>query len=95
MKYDKCPNCGSEIWLVEYPLTDPNHYDGTSEYACKNAINPAIEGDPVLAVRSEHLICDWRVGRFCGRKLAVSECERPYCTGESHLLKAEEPKQIR
>lgn len=75
MTYDKCPQCGSGVWMVEYGYGDPNHYDGVSEYACKNAFG-------------EKPTCDWRIGRFCGKKLGPKESETPYCTGEKHLVHA-------
>ncbi len=35
MKPEKCPACGGKIWMVEYDLSSPYHYDGVSEYACE------------------------------------------------------------
>lgn len=71
IKPELCPRCGSEIWLVEYPIIDPNHYDGTSEYACKNA----------LKIDDKEPTCTWRIGRFCGKPLAPNESEPKYCHG--------------
>lgn len=37
MEQEKCKKCGSaNIVHVEYPLTDPDHYDGPSEVACSD-----------------------------------------------------------
>lgn len=71
MKPDKCPKCNGEIWSVEYSLVDPNHYDGTSEWACKNALTDGV----VVPT------CDWRIGRFCGKRLEPKESEPRYCNG--------------
>lgn len=29
-----CPDCGTPMWGCEYRLTDPDHYDGVSEWKC-------------------------------------------------------------
>ena len=78
MNYDKCPKCGGEVWLVEYSYDSPEHYDGTSEYACKQSLTG--EGKSP---------CDWRIGRFCGKPLRKNEIERRYCTGTGHPMHAE------
>lgn len=75
--YDKCPKCGDEVWMVEYDYANPEHYDGTSEYACKQALTGEGKNP-----------CDWRVGRFCGKPLAPKEIERRYCTGIGHPMHA-------
>jgi len=37
MQHTKCQKCESEnVILVEYPITDPNHYDGWSEVDCQS-----------------------------------------------------------
>lgn len=71
---EKCPACEGKLILVEYPITDPNHYDGISEIACVNALNGGE--------------CRYRRGRFCGKPLASKESEPPFCTGESHPMHA-------
>lgn len=71
MKPDKCPKCEGAIVAVEYSLLDPNHYDGTSEWACVNAYEK--DGKPPT--------CDWRIGRFCGQRLQPKESEPAYCKG--------------
>ena len=36
MERETCKKCGSEnMVMVEYPLTDPEHYDGVSEIDCR------------------------------------------------------------
>lgn len=74
---DVCPKCGGKIFMVEYPLTSPVHYDGVSEYACQNALG---------ANELSKTTCDYRIGRFCGKPLAKSEMEPPYCNGKAHPL---------
>lgn len=74
------------MWLVEYPLTHPCYYDGTSEYACKNAI---VSGPPDRSTATiPPPTCDWRIGRFCGNKLGPSEYEPKHCDGTRHVLVA-------
>lgn len=68
MSEEKCAGCGGAIFMVEYSLTDPFHYDGVSEYACQNALK-----DPPT--------CRNRVGRFCGKHLGPKEHEPPHCEG--------------
>ncbi len=63
------------MWIVEYSLLDPFHYDGMSEHACKNALG-------------DNPTCTYRKGRFCGKVLAPNEQEPPYCTGKAHPLHA-------
>lgn len=74
-QYEKCPRCGGEVWMVEYEGMHPEHYDGTSEYACKNS-------------KLDKPTCRWRVGRFCGKILQPKEFERRFCTGGSHPMHA-------
>lgn len=69
-KPDKCPKCQGEIIGVEYLLTDKEHYDGVSEWACVNALQLDLESK---------VNCDYRIGRFCGRELKPNEVERRYC----------------
>ncbi len=34
---EKCKKCDSKsIVMIQYGLLDPNHYDGVSEYRCKD-----------------------------------------------------------
>lgn len=75
MKPEKCPKCEGKIIMIEYSLTDPNHYDGISEYACNNSLSP--EG---------RVVCDYRIGRWCGRKLKENEVERRFCVGLPHPI---------
>lgn len=58
--------------MVEYNLLDAFHYDGVSEYAC------------VKALESNGKECDYKIGRFCGKRLSWYEHEPPYCTGKAH-----------
>lgn len=71
----KCPKCGSAVIGVEYWITDPNHYDGVSEYSCSQAFEKTLDGK---------VACDWRIGRFCGKELKEDEAERRYCDGSEH-----------
>lgn len=67
----KCPKCGAGVFMVEYALMDKHHYDGVSEYACKNALgkNPT---------------CTWRIGRWCGEELGPGEVEPVNHSGPTH-----------
>ncbi len=78
MKPDKCPKCQGDIWSVEYVLTDKYHYDGVSEWACKNS----------LKIEDTKPTCDYHVGRFCGQPLAPKEIEPPFCRGRAHPIHA-------
>lgn len=33
---EKCPECGQQVWMVEYARGNKYRYDGVSEYACKD-----------------------------------------------------------
>lgn len=35
-RIDKCPRCLGPVFAVEYDYTNPEHYDGTSEYMCQD-----------------------------------------------------------
>jgi hypothetical protein len=71
----KCPKCGGNIIMVEYHGLEKYHYDGVSEYNCVNALRYEDGVEPT---------CDWRVGRWCGRKLEKGEVEPPFCEGKKH-----------
>ncbi len=79
LKQDTCPLCGGAILMVEYPITDPYHHDGISEYACQNSLSDS---------REDHIKCTYRLGRFCGKILGKNEQEGPYCTGNNHPVHA-------
>lgn len=35
-QHKKCPRCKGEVWMVQYDYDNPQHYDGISEFACKD-----------------------------------------------------------
>lgn len=72
IKPDICPKCGGQIVMVEYHLMSPYHYDGTSEWACTRAYE------------TDGKECDYKVGRFCGKRLDWKESEPRYCGGGAH-----------
>lgn len=67
----KCPKCSASVIMVEYHLMDKNHYNGVSEYDCKNALGKSPT-------------CDWRIGRWCGQELGPGEVEPRFHEGTTH-----------
>lgn len=57
--------------MMEYSYDSLEHYDGVSEYDCKNSMN----------IGDKKATCDYRLARFCGQELKGGEIEYRYCDG--------------
>ena len=64
-KPTKCPKCGRDLFQLEYPWGNPNHYDGISEYFCP-------QPDPETGA------WHYRRGRWSGKILRPGEFEPPF-----------------